>query len=140
MMANSWNVDLAHAFGDSIGEMAVEMGVSGWYAPAMNIHRSAFSGRNFEYYSEDGVLSGKMASQAVLGAADHGVYAYLKHFAMNDQEMNRNKMLATWSNEQAIREIYLKPFEIAVKEGGAQGIMSSFNYIGKFGLELLHLF
>lgn len=130
MMANSWNVDLAHAFGDSIGEMAVEMGVSGWYAPAMNIHRSAFSGRNFEYYSEDGVLSGKMASQAVLGAADHGVYAYLKHFAMNDQEMNRNKMLATWSNEQAIREIYLKPFEIAVKEGGAQGIMSSFNYIG----------
>lgn len=130
MMANSWNVDLAHSFGDSIGEMAVEMGVSGWYAPAMNIHRSAFSGRNFEYYSEDPILSGKMAAQAVLGAADHGVYAYLKHFAMNDQEMNRNKMLATWSNEQAIREIYLKPFEIAVKEGGAQGIMSSFNYIG----------
>ncbi|WP_405097240.1 glycoside hydrolase family 3 N-terminal domain-containing protein [Oceanobacillus sp. FSL H7-0719] len=130
MMANSWNVDLAHAFGNSIGEMAVEMGVSGWYAPAMNIHRSAFSGRNFEYYSEDSVLSGKMAAQAVLGAAEHGVYAYLKHFALNDQETNRLKMLATWSNEQAIREIYLKPFEIAVKEGGTSAIMSSFNYIG----------
>jgi len=130
MMANSWNVDLAHAFGDSIGEMAEEMGVSGWYAPAMNIHRSAFSGRNFEYYSEDALLSGEMAAEAVKGASEHGVYSYLKHFAMNDQETNRLKMLATWSNEQAIREIYLKPFEIAVKDGGAQGIMSSFNYIG----------
>src|SRR5699024_2373168 len=130
MMANSWNVELARLFGDSIGEMAEEMGVSGWYAPAMNIHRSAFSGRNFEYYSEDALLSGEMAAEAVKGASEHGVYSYLKHFAMNDQETNRLKMLATWSNEQAIREIYLKPFEIAVKDGGAQGIMSSFNYIG----------
>ncbi|MBU5593731.1 glycoside hydrolase family 3 C-terminal domain-containing protein [Amphibacillus sp. MSJ-3] len=130
MMANTWNVELAHAFGNSIGEMAVEMGVSGWYAPAMNIHRTAFAGRNFEYYSEDGILSGEMAAHAVKGAADHGVYSYLKHFAMNDQETNRLRMLATWSNEQAIREIYLKPFEVAVKDGGAQAIMSAFNYIG----------
>ena len=96
----------------------------------MNTHRSAFAGRNFEYYSEDGVLSGAMASNAVIGAEKYGVYAYLKHFALNDQETNRTNMLLTWSNEQAIREIYLKPFEMAVKQGGAKAIMSAFNYIG----------
>lgn len=130
MIANTWNKDLALSFGDSIGKMADEMDVSGWYAPAMNTHRNAFAGRNFEYYSEDGVLSGKMAANAVIGAEKYGVYAYIKHFALNDQETNRTGMLCTWSNEQAIREIYLKPFEIAVKEGGAKAVMSSFNYIG----------
>ncbi len=130
MIAATWNVDLAERFGDSIGEMANEMNVSGWYAPAMNTHRSAFAGRNFEYYSEDGVLSGNMAANAVIGAKNHGVYAYIKHFALNDQETNRTNMLCTWSNEQAIREIYLKPFEIAVKQGGAQAVMSGFDYIG----------
>lgn len=130
MIASTWNKDIAKQFGESIGKMADEMGVSGWYAPAMNTHRSAFAGRNFEYYSEDGVLAGNMAANAVRGAAEFGVYAYLKHFALNDQETNRNRMLCTWADEQAIREIYLKPFEIAVKEGGAKAIMSSFNYIG----------
>ncbi len=130
MIAATWNVDLANAFGERIGKMADEMGVSGWYAPAMNTHRSAFAGRNFEYYSEDGLLGGKMAANAILGAQEHGVYAYMKHFALNDQESNRNSMLCTWSNEQAIREIYLKPFEISVKEGGCQAVMSSYNYIG----------
>ena len=130
MIAATWNTDLAHDFGERIGKMADEMGVSGWYAPAMNTHRSAFAGRNFEYYSEDGLLGGKMAANAILGAQEHGVYAYMKHFALNDQETNRDVMLCTWSNEQAIREIYLKPFEIAVKEGGCQAVMSSFNYIG----------
>lgn len=130
MIANTFNEDIARAFGQSIGEMADEMNVSGWYAPAMNIHRSAFAGRNFEYYSEDGLLSGKIASQAVQGAAEHGVYAYIKHFALNDQETNRWEMLTTWSNEQAIRELYLKPFEICVKEGNAQAVMSSYDYIG----------
>ena len=77
MIANTYNEDIARSFGQSIGEMADEMNVSGWYAPAMNIHRSAFAGRNFEYYSEDGLLSGKIASQAVQGAAEHGVYAYI---------------------------------------------------------------
>ena len=105
----TWSKDLAHDFGDSIGKMANEMNTSGWYGPAMNIHRTAFSGRNFEYYSEDGVLSGAMAANAIAGAQEHGVYAYMKHFALNDQEGNRNCMAATWSNEQAIREIYLKP-------------------------------
>lgn len=130
MISATWNEELANAFGSSIGRMADEMGVSGWYAPAMNIHRSAFAGRNFEYYSEDALLSGKIAAQAVLGAKEHGVYAYVKHFALNDQEDARDLMLCTWADEQAIREIYLKPFEIAVKEGGCQAVMSSFNYIG----------
>lgn len=125
MIAATWNNNLATAFGESIGKMADEMDVSGWYAPAMNIHRSAFAGRNFEYYSEDGVLSGGMAASATIGAEEYGVYAYIKHFALNDQETNRCGMICTWSNEQAIREIYLKPFEIAVKDGGAKAVMSS---------------
>ncbi len=130
MLANSWNKDLAHAFGENIGKMADDMNVSGWYAPAMNIHRSAFAGRNFEYYSEDSLLSGKIASEAVKGAWNEGVYAYIKHFALNDQETNRWEMVCTWANEQAIREIYLKPFEICVIEGDARAVMSSYNYIG----------
>ena len=130
MIACTWNTDMAKAFGESIGKMADEMGVSGWYAPAMNTHRSAFAGRNFEYYSEDGILSGYMAAGAVQGAEEYGVYAYIKHFALNDQETNRTNLLCTWATEQSIREIYLKPFEIAVKEGGAKAVMSAFNYIG----------
>lgn len=128
--ACSWNADLATQFGDMIGTMAHEMHVTGWYAPAMNIHRSAFSGRNFEYYSEDGYLSGVMASSAIAAASEKGVYSFMKHYALNDQETNRNSMLCTWSNEQAIREIYLKPFEMSVKIGGTNAVMSSFNYIG----------
>lgn len=130
MVANTFNEDIAKAYGEGIGTMADEMNVSGWYAPSMNIHRSAFWGRNFEYYSEDGLLSGKIAAQAVQGAAENGVYAYIKHFAMNSQETGRWEMLTEWANEQAIREIYLKPFEIAVKEGNAHAVMSSYNYIG----------
>ena len=130
LIGMTWDKDLAYAFGDSIGEMANEMDTSGWYGPAMNIHRTAFAGRNFEYYSEDGVLSGRMASNAILGAQEHGVYAYMKHFALNDQEGNRTSMVATWSNEQAIREIYLKPFELSVKDADCHAVMSSFNYIG----------
>lgn len=130
MIANTFNVDLATAFGQSIGEMANQMGVSGWYAPAMNTHRSAFAGRNFEYYSEDPFLSGAIASKAVAGAEENGVYAYIKHFALNDQETNRNSQLCTWFNEQSAREIYLKPFEMCVKAGGAKAVMSAFNFYG----------
>ncbi len=128
--ACTWNSELASEFGDMIGQMAREMNVTGWYAPAMNIHRSAFSGRNFEYYSEDGYLSGVMASSAIAAAQEQGVYAFMKHFALNDQETNRLSMLCTWANEQAIREIYLKPFEMSVKDGGTGAVMSAFNYIG----------
>ena len=129
-IAATWNKDLAYRFGESIGKMANEMDVSGWYAPAMNNHRTAFAGRNFEYYSEDPVLSGHIAANAVKGSQDYGVYAYMKHFALNDQEGNRCDMLCTWSNEQAIREIYLKPFEKCVKDADCLAVMSSFNYIG----------
>ena len=130
MIAATWNTDLAYSFGESIGKMADDMGVSGWYAPAMNIHRSAFAGRNFEYYSEDGVLSGAIASHAIMGSQEQGVYAFMKHFALNDQETNRCGMLCTWASEQAIREIYLKPFEACVKNADCHEVMSSFNYIG----------
>ena len=130
LIGMTWSKELAYSFGDSIGEMANEMDTSGWYGPAMNIHRTAFAGRNFEYYSEDGVLSGVMASNAIKGAQEHGVYAYMKHFALNDQEGNRTSMVATWSNEQAIREIYLRPFEMSVKDADCHAVMSSFNYIG----------
>ncbi|MCR5452009.1 MAG: glycoside hydrolase family 3 C-terminal domain-containing protein [Lachnospiraceae bacterium] len=130
VIAATWNKDLAHDFGASIGQMANEMDVAGWYAPAMNNHRTAFAGRNFEYYSEDALLSGYIASQAVLGAQEEGVYAYMKHFALNDQEGNRCDMLCTWTNEQAMREIYLKPFEMCVKLADCHAVMSSFNYIG----------
>ena len=130
VIASTWGTDLAKSFGRSIGQMADEMDVSGWYAPAMNIHRSAFAGRNFEYYSEDGFISGKMAANAIQGAAESGVYSFMKHFALNDQETHRTDMLLTWTNEQAMREIYLKPFELSVKEGHAGAVMSAFNYIG----------
>lgn len=128
--ACTWNKDLAKQFGEMIGDMAHDMHVAGWYAPAMNIHRGAFSGRTFEYFSEDSLISGAMASNEIAGAKERGVYSFMKHFALNDQETNRTNMVCTWADEQAIREIYLKPFEMSVKEGGAQAVMSSFNYIG----------
>ncbi|WP_186578476.1 beta-glucosidase [Aquibacillus kalidii] len=128
--ASTWNKDAGYIMGTSVGIEAQAFGYSGWYSPAMNIHRTPFNGRNFEYYSEDGVLSGEIAAQVVKGATDKGVITYVKHFALNEREDGVRNQLFTWSNEQAIREIYLKPFEIAVKEGGSLGVMSSFNYIG----------
>lgn len=104
---------------------------SGWYAPGVNIHRSPFGGRNFEYFSEDGILSGKLAAALVRGCQSKGVYCYVKHFALNEQETHRSiNGDLTWVTEQAMREIFLRPFEIAVKEGGTRAIMSSFNRIG----------
>lgn len=132
LIAQTWNKELAYRIGQAEGAEYADCRIFGAYAPAMNIHRSAFTGRNFEYYSEDGVLSGHMASQTVNGMATKGVYAYLKHFALNEQETNRCSLLLTYSDEQAIREIYLKPFEICVKnfEGKSLAVMSSFNFIG----------
>ncbi|MBW3083429.1 glycoside hydrolase family 3 N-terminal domain-containing protein [Bifidobacterium phasiani] len=128
--ACTWNVDLATEFGDMMGRMARELNATGWYAPSINNHRSAFAGRNFEYFSEDPTLAGVMASGEVAGAQAQGVYAFVKHFALNDQEANRQSMLCTWATEQSIREIYMKPFEITVKDGGTTAIMSAYNYIG----------
>ena len=130
IIASTFNTDLARRYGESIGRMASEMNVTGWYAPAMNGHRSAFDGRNFEYYSEDSVLAGYIGASSIAGAQSYGVYAYMKHFALNDQQINQNEMLCTWADEQAIREIYLRPFEISAKVGGCKAVMSSWNYIG----------
>lgn len=131
VLACSWNTELAYQMGETFAKEAVTMKVSALYAPAMNIHRSPFSGRNYEYYSEDGLHSGKIAAAVIKGMQSQGVTPYCKHFAVNDQESNRDSGgIATWVNEQAMREIYIKPFEIAVKEGGTRGIMSSFNRIG----------
>lgn len=132
LIAQTWNKDLASRIGEGVGAEYADCRIFGAYAPAMNIHRSAFTGRNFEYYSEDGVLSGYMASNTANGMAAEGVYPYLKHFALNEQETNRCSLILTYSDEQAIREIYLKPFEISVKnyDGKSLAVMSSFNFIG----------
>jgi beta-glucosidase len=150
LIAQTWDVELGNAMGVMLGNEALSKGINGWYAPAMNLHRSPFAGRNFEYYSEDPLLSGAMATSVSNGAATKGVYTTLKHFALNDQETNRvNNGIATWATEQTIRELYLKPFEMAVKnismevsyvsddQGtisqttvGSTAVMSSFNRIG----------
>lgn len=150
VMAQTWNTELMGRMGQMVGQEALASGYNGWYAPAMNTHRSPFAGRNFEYYSEDPLLAGKIAAAVVSGAASQGCYAMIKHFAFNDQESYRVQHLCTWLNEQAAREIYLRPFEICVKEStcdlkyisddkgtvatksmpGCTGVMSSFNYVG----------
>lgn len=132
MVAATFNTDLAAEFGKLVGEDAIKTKTSGWYAPAVNIHRTPFSGRNYEYYSEDPYLSGNVSLNVVKAVQDKGVYVYVKHFALNDQETNRAayNSVATWSNEQAIREIYLKPFQMSIETGGAKGLMMSLNRIG----------
>lgn len=152
LLAATFSKKLAKEMGKTVGEeaLAANPSFSGWYGPGMNTHRSPFSGRNFEYYSEDGFLAGKIAANVVSGALDKGLYTYIKHFALNDQETFRVNSLCTWADEQTIREIYLKPFEIVVKEAKAEidyivddngnhakkpmnastAVMSSFNRIG----------
>ncbi len=127
MIACTWNQDLAEDYGEMMGKMCREMNIAGWYAPGMNTHRTPFGARNYEYFSEDGTLAGYIAASTVQGAADQGVYAFIKHLAM--YEMNA-KMVCVWSNEQAMREIYLKPFEISVKDGDAHAVMVSWSFIG----------
>ena len=127
VVASTWNKELAQAWGECMGKISQEMGAEGWYAPGMNTHRTAFGARNYEYFSEDGVLSGNMGAKAVEGARNYGVYSYIKHFAMYE---GNAKMVSVWSNEQAIREIYLKPFEISVKQGGANAVMVSWSFLG----------
>ena len=127
MIACTWNQDLAQQYGEMMGRMCREMNIAGWYAPGMNTHRTPFGARNYEYFSEDGTLAGYISAATVQGAASQGVYAYIKHFAL--YEMNA-KMVCVWSNEQAIREIYLKPFEISVKVGDAHAVMVSWSFIG----------
>lgn len=142
VFASTWNKELIEQVGESVGEEGLWGNVkgdgapySGWYAPGANIHRSQFGGRNFEYFSEDGFLSGKLAAAEISGAMSKGVYTYVKHFALNEQETHRSSGgptggNLTWATEQSMRELYFKPFEFAVKDGGTHGIMSSFNRIG----------
>ena len=150
IMAQTWNTELMERMGEMVGQEALASGYNGWYAPAFNTHRSPFAGRNFEYYSEDPLLGGKIGAAVVSGAATNGCYAMIKHFALNDQESYRVQHVCTWATEQAAREIYLRQFEIPVKEATCEikyisddkgtvstkqmnactGVMSSFNYVG----------
>ena len=134
LMAQTWSKEIAEKIGDAMGQEFANADNYGWYGPAMNMHRSAFSGRNFEYYSEDPVLSGLFASEQVNAAAKYGVYAYIKHFAANDQETNRCAFLMTYMTEQTFREYCLKPFELVVKnfdfDNGVLGMMASYNFLG----------
>ncbi len=134
LMAQTWSKEMAEKIGDAMGQEFANANNYGWYGPAMNLHRSAFSGRNFEYYSEDAVLSGLFASQEVNGAAKYGVYSYIKHFAANDQETNRTAFLLTYMTEQTFRETCLKPFEMVVKnfdfDRYVMGVMTAYNWLG----------
>ena len=123
----TWSHELARQWGEYMGRMAKELGSTGWYAPGMNTHRSAFTARNYEYFSEDGVLAGFMAADAVAGALSQGVYSTIKHYAMYDCN---GKMVCAWATEQSMREIYLKPFEIATKAVDVNAAMASWAYIG----------
>lgn len=123
VLGSTWNKDMAKEFGDSISQEALTTGINGIYAPGVNIHRSPFGGRNHEYFSEDPHLSGYLAKEITEAAANNGLITYLKHFILNEQETNRKDLLV-WVDEQALREIYLKPFEIVIKNS-----MFDINYI-----------
>ncbi len=136
LLAATFDPSLAQKFGASVAREAAIYGIGSWYAPGANLHRTAFGGRNFEYYSEDPVLSGHMAMQTCAAAADGGLIVYLKHFVLNETELNRNNNVVHWCTEQALRELYLKAFEYPVKAQerfgltSVTGMMSAFNYIG----------
>lgn len=131
--ASTWNTDLVKEMGQALGKEAKASKITGLYLPGVNIHRTPFGGRNFEYYSEDPVISGKIGASLSEGAQDEGSFVFMKHFAMYDQETERYVYptgALTWSDEQSMRELYFKPFEIAVKDANITGIMSSYNRIG----------
>ena len=128
-IACTWNKELANKMGDSVGIEARSIGTDIWYAPGVNIHRNPMGGRNFEYFSEDPVLSGTMGAEIINGAWGQGLVTTIKHFVMNDQESQRAGIF-TWADEQAMREIYLKAFEIPVKKSACHGVMSAYNRIG----------
>ena len=129
VMACTWNTDLMEKLGEGIGVEARDMGTDIWYAPAVNLHRNPAGGRNYEYFSEDPVISGKMSSAIITGCHNEGLAVTIKHFALNEQDTNR-KGVCTWADEQTIRELYLKAFEIPIKETNCKGVMSSYNRIG----------
>lgn len=129
LLAATWNKELALEFGKCIGEDGLSVNVQGWYAPGAGTHRTPLGGRNFEYYSEDTYLAGSMCANEVAGAQSKGIYCYLKHLVLNDQEQRRYG-ISTFTTEQALRELYLTPFEMAVKDADCHGMMAAFNGIG----------
>lgn len=129
LIASTMNDKLVEELGESIGEDCLWAGYSGLYGLGVNIHRGAYNGRAFEYYGEDSVLSGYIAAAQVKGIHKKGVYVYMKHAILNEQEKNREGV-NTWCNEQAIRQIYLRSFQIAIEEANAENVMTGFNRIG----------
>ncbi len=129
LVGQTFSKRIAKLMGQSVGLEGMATNLQGWYAPGVNMHRSPFNGRNYEYYSEDPVLNGYMASEVILGAKSKGLYCYIKHFTLSEPGDNARN-LNTWLTEQNFREMYLRPFEIAVKKGGANAIMSAFNFVG----------
>lgn len=130
LLASTWSEDMAFKMGKGVGREGTAYGITYWYGPGMDCHRTVLGGRNYEYYSEDGFLAGKIAAATVRGADEEGLTAVIKHYAVNDQDNNRDNGIMNWANEQAIREIYLKPFQMAIEEGGARGVMSMMNRLG----------
>ena len=132
LLAATWNQELQHEYGVTIGNDAIATNTSGWYAPGINIHRTPFGARNYEYYSEDAVLTGLCVAAVTSGTESKGMHAYIKHFVMNDADTNRaaNGCVAVYGTEQAAREIYLKPFQYAIEKGNAQGIMLTMCRVG----------
>ncbi|HBY65243.1 MAG TPA: hypothetical protein DEG42_02455 [Acholeplasmataceae bacterium] len=128
-IASTWNTELAYKQGLFVGNESLYAGTHGWYGPGLNTHRNPAAGRNFEYYSQDGLHSGKIGAAVIKGATDKGVTVYMKHLFLNDQETSRYTV-TTFVTEQAMREIYIKPFELAIKEGKATASMSGFNKVG----------
>lgn len=128
-IASTWNTQLAYKQGLFVGNESLYLGIQGWYAPGLNVHRNPAAGRNFEYYSQDGIHSGKIAAAVIKGATDKGVVVYMKHLFLNDQETSRYTV-STFLTEQALREIYAKPWEYAIKFGNANASMSAFNKVG----------
>jgi beta-glucosidase len=138
-ISNSWDMDLCREIGEALGEEASALDVNVLLGPGLNIKRSPLCGRNFEYFSEDPYLSGKLAAAYIKGIQSQGVYACPKHFAVNSQELRRMAMNSV-VDERTLREIYLEGFEIAVKEGGARSIMTSYNEVnGVYANENEHL-
>ena len=129
LLAATFSEEFIHRYGKAMGEDCLWCGYNGLYGPGVNIHRSAFGGRAFEYYSEDPILTGKIAAAQIRGIQYYGVYCYVKHAICNDSEVMREG-INIWANEQTIREIYLRPFELCIREGGAPNVMSGFNRLG----------
>ncbi len=129
IMAATYNTQLMEEVGKALGNDMLDLKAAGLYGPAMNTHRNAYCGRNFEYYSEDGFLGGKIAAAEIKGIQSKGVYVYIKHYAFNDSETGC-RCISTFLNEQAAREVFLKPFETAVTEGGAKCVMNAFARVG----------